>query len=823
MIDNLTFLRAVFGEQYPWSHVTSFIDDPGNIPNERRGVCWSGGYYQNTTLTPDSNQFYTVSVFAPDENNRSKRRKVQFSAQHVVVLDDVKEKLPLSEVNKLPPPSFKLLTSNHSEQWGYILLTPETNRNRLDNLTDQLISNGLAPDANDPGMKGVTRYVRLPEGVNTKLKRITENNGVAPRTPIIEWSPDRKYTLEQLAEPFNVQLDAPRRESRVDGASDIPDHPVLSKLNVKTVLSAGRYDITCPWVGTHTGAEDNGTAIFTNDDGSVGIQCHHGHCQDKNAGDLLDWIESTDDGFKTAYKHWQISRTFADVSTPPSTDNIAVLDFMGQDVITHKSYQDVFDDLRVLPLHSAELLEKLEQFLHLIDDTKELERNRFHKEVCTMMEWNKVTFNKIMAQYREEWYQNTGGDYDWLLSNIILITEGQGGFYNLDRKVFQTGGAMNATYGHMNFSGDNPSSVIINSKSKKIADGMGWHPVEQDMFQLNGRYYVNSYCKPHIVPKKCNVDMWLELVNFIFGDHAKLLLDHMAFSVQHPEVKIRWQFLTWGMERTGKSMSVRPLIKIMGDSASEISNDQFENGYDDIYAGMKVLSFEEVMQNDTRQFNRLKSKLANDGLEKLNIKSRGMITQQNLYSMYLFSNHEDALQFSSTDGKLLVVQSPSKFIKEEGSKEWYTTLGKLIDSDADFLAGCYWLLLNRDVNNFQYSVLPEKTDAMIKMVKASRPEYEQVVMDLIQHKEEMFEHDIFKLESLMSYLRNRGYRFARKNLIKRLKIEGYDSYKAAKTIEGKLKQLRFWGANKTCALQTPLQLYDRVTGLPPLVKMDLMS
>ena len=83
------------------------------------------------------------------------------------MLDDVKEKLNLEEVNRLPAPSW-VETSKGSEQWGYILTEPCTERHQVENLLDGLVANGLAPDGRDPGMKGVTRYVRLPDGYNTK-------------------------------------------------------------------------------------------------------------------------------------------------------------------------------------------------------------------------------------------------------------------------------------------------------------------------------------------------------------------------------------------------------------------------------------------------------------------------------------------------------------------------------------------------------------------------------------------------------------------------------------------------------------------------------
>ncbi len=103
---------------------------------------------------------------------------------------------------------------------------------------------------------------------------------------MIEWNPEHTVTLEELAAPFSIDLTKARRESHIDGAADIPDHPLLQLpkiINVKGIRSADRFDISCPWLDEHTGAIDNGTAIFTNQDGSMGFKCHHGACEGRSS------------------------------------------------------------------------------------------------------------------------------------------------------------------------------------------------------------------------------------------------------------------------------------------------------------------------------------------------------------------------------------------------------------------------------------------------------------------------------------------------------------------------------------------------------------
>ena len=315
VLSNTQFLIAIFGDQWVNSHVTCFIDDPAAINNQRRNVCWAGDYYRNYYLQPNTNQYFTVSVFSPDEAGRSRRRKGHFIAQFCIVLDDVDEKLSPEQADKLPRPSWKLRTSKGSEQWGYILNEPCTDRAKLDNLTDGLIASDLAPDSTDPGMRGVTRYMRLPEGVNTKASKQT-SSGQKYCCRILYWQPHLNYTIEQLALPFSIDLDAPRNDvnDEMDNAVEITDHPIFNVLNVKSNYGGGKLEITCPWLDEHTGTKDNdGTVIYTNDNGLVGFKCHHGHCEHRTGGHLLKKLFQDFPEFKTRYERWKVLRQYLDV------------------------------------------------------------------------------------------------------------------------------------------------------------------------------------------------------------------------------------------------------------------------------------------------------------------------------------------------------------------------------------------------------------------------------------------------------------------------------------------------------------------------------
>jgi len=307
------FLASVFRDLAPFAHVTGFADDPGRIPVDRRGLCWGGTHYNraNGQLSAEGwNRYFCISQFWVElADPRPRRRKAQFRQTHCIVADDVGEKVPIDRVATLPLPSWVLETSRGNYQWGWILEAPATDRARVDNLLDGLVNLGLAPDGKDPGMRGVTRYVRLPGGWNTKAK--CGPGGF--RCQMRYWAPWTTTTLEALASPFGVNLDASRSDGADRTVAEFADHPIFDSVRVLKDIRPGEYYIECPWVDEHTDRDNSGTWLKTFDTGMVGFECHHGHCQNRDTPDFLDKL-----GAKGKVDAWRLFRGLKDLESPLS-------------------------------------------------------------------------------------------------------------------------------------------------------------------------------------------------------------------------------------------------------------------------------------------------------------------------------------------------------------------------------------------------------------------------------------------------------------------------------------------------------------------------
>jgi len=319
---NKKFLQTIFGDNWKTSHCTSFTGDPTSIPQSKRGLCWGGGKIGDEILPP-GNQYFTISLFSG-----GRRRKGEFVSTHVIVADDVREKLPLEQVGKLPPPTYRLLTSENSEQWGWVI-HPCKDREKVEMLLDGLVRQGLSPSGIDPGMRGVTRYVRLPDGTNSKSNRLINNEPFDCKLLELDETEARIYTVDELALPFDIDLSSSAKPPLSGFQSELTAmvHPILEELTVLSSDGKGTHHVVCPWIDEHSDPKDtSGAAVFIlsgglNAESRMGFKCHHGHCVDRNGGHLVEKIEDTQPDWSARLDVWKVFQSLG--VEKPFTDCIA--------------------------------------------------------------------------------------------------------------------------------------------------------------------------------------------------------------------------------------------------------------------------------------------------------------------------------------------------------------------------------------------------------------------------------------------------------------------------------------------------------------------
>lgn len=315
---NFDFLLGVFGpDAANNAFVAGFPEDPtGKHDTRTRGRMWNGGRWGDLKrpMPPDWNTYYCISLFRPSDDpkdhGKPRRRKALHHATHVIVFDDVGDGQKVPRENVKLPPSYALETSPGNHQLGYKLVTPETDARKVERLLDGLIAKGLATDGKDPGMRGVTRMVRLPYGTNRKAKYGPDGFSCVLRG----WHPERTYTLDQIAEAHGISLAAPQHSGAARPRLALQDsqrrdlaEATLTALDTMGHIigedpnAPGKWHIRCPWQDQHTAGDDSGTAYFEpgyvdRSTGEIsetgGFKCHHGHCEHKHLHDLVAFLRA---------------------------------------------------------------------------------------------------------------------------------------------------------------------------------------------------------------------------------------------------------------------------------------------------------------------------------------------------------------------------------------------------------------------------------------------------------------------------------------------------------------------------------------------------
>jgi hypothetical protein len=268
MITNADFLGVAFAKTPPGASawVTGFDEDP-HIADHRR---WHGRAVVGGLpwfIKRDTNNFFVISSFrAGADGAVHRRRKESFAACHVIMVDDVGTKVP--EYRLELDPTYLIETSPGNHQAGYLLDPPEPDRAKVERLLEEMVRSGLAMDGADPGMRGVTRYARLPVGQNNKAKYV-ERLGAPFVHQVVTWEPGLTYTVDEIAKAFGLNL-TPRVIPFRNSRNEVPPwaSAVLRRLSeVGLYLGPisgrpGAHRISCPWIHLHTDRDDTGTAYF---------------------------------------------------------------------------------------------------------------------------------------------------------------------------------------------------------------------------------------------------------------------------------------------------------------------------------------------------------------------------------------------------------------------------------------------------------------------------------------------------------------------------------------------------------------------------------
>lgn len=265
---------------------------------------WSALATTPDSLTLNSNQNNYVNCSSFSNNIDFNVKKENFKGLHCLLLDDIGTKVNSDQLKGFEL-SALIETSPGNHQGLIILEHPITDADDAANLQKSLIAANLC----DPGAGGVSRWARLPMGINGKDK-YKDENGQVFSCKLVEWRPEKRYTPEQIKVALKLPVTTSTTAEAVKGSQSAMsaqpyavytpkplENPVITALKArglyKEPLSDGKHDITCPWLENHTDQIDGGTAYFepSSDFPLGGFCCQHSHKDNYHIGDILDYLD----------------------------------------------------------------------------------------------------------------------------------------------------------------------------------------------------------------------------------------------------------------------------------------------------------------------------------------------------------------------------------------------------------------------------------------------------------------------------------------------------------------------------------------------------
>jgi hypothetical protein len=174
--------------------------------------------------------------------------------------------------------------------------------------------------------------------------------------------------------------------------------------------------------------------------------------------------------------------------------------------------------------------------------------------------------------------------------------------------------------------------------------------------------YVPTYPEPEINEQEHAAELFLCHMHNLIREpsYRRVLMDFLAFLVQHPGRKIRWAVLLQGVEGCGKTFLAEAMRAVLGPShVRAVDSNAIHGQWNEWAYGAQLTTIEEIRvagQSRHEVMNALKPLISNDVIN-INQRHRDSRQVDNTTNYLLFTNHHDALVLSHGDRRYFVLKS----------------------------------------------------------------------------------------------------------------------------------------------------------------------
>ncbi len=585
----------------------------------------------------------------------------------VMMLDDIGTKA------KEPPltPTWKIETSPGNFQWGYAFSEQPTKGASVGAML-AIAEAGYT----DPGASNAVRNFRLPGSVNNKPGM----NGFEAK--LVEFTPAREYTLDEICAALGVTPHAPQEELRPIRMDDTGQDDVLAWLSSQGLLLSrpnheGWAGVVCPNSAQHTDGNVEGRYMPLN----RAYCCYHGHCTELGSTEFLQWV--------------------ADNGGPKHAPGLR-------------------EDLLVSAMDTA--LSKLTPTADFPDEAARVEAETERKELARLEKaewWDRFAYVQEDDAYfdLQDRRELSRGTFNALFRHIGCKSIHNG------RKIEPA------------ISFDEQRQ----SKGARALVGITYAAGQDVIVKREGHEYGNRWRNARPQPKAGDVTPWLRHVERLvpIDFEREHLLNALAHKVQYPGHKINHAILMGGNPGCGKDTLFAPFFWAIGGATktncSLVKNEDITSqwGYSLECEVMEIAELRQTEAKDRRALeNQLKPIIAAPP-ELLPVNRKGLHPYMSLNRVFVvaFSNERAAISIPSEDRRWFCLWADLPRLPETEAValwNWYQHRG-------GFEAVAHYLH-TRDVSAWNPTAPPPMTEAKAIMVEHGMSTAESMLVDMMQRR-----------------------------------------------------------------------------------------
>lgn len=259
-------------------------------------------------------------------------------------------------------------------------------------------------------------------------------------------------------------------------------------------------------------------------------------------------------------------------------------------------------------------------------------------------------------------------------------------------------------------------------------------------------------------PEAGNIDPWLELVDYIFGDDPDFkdwFIKWLAYPLQNPGAKMYSAVLLISLAQgVGKSFLGYIMKDIYGSNFSVVGQDELQSSYNDWCVNRQFVMGEEIIGTNKRQdADRIKNMLTREQL-MVSIKYQPGYQLRDCSNYILTSNHPDAMFLEAADRRIAV----HEVLATPRAQSFYQRVHRWRENGGAKHLFAY-LLEEVDCSDFNSKAPAIGSRAKAEMIDLSRSDLDIIAATLIDSPDLVLQmdgtpadRDLFTLDEIMMFV-----------------------------------------------------------------------